>query len=276
MTERIYLNDTYLYSCTAILQKICALESPFKGGNKKIVLNRSIFHPQGGGQPSDIGRIVIDDSKWIDVCFVQLIGDVLEHYGNINGIDSDIPNNINVTMEINKDNRIANSKSHSSGHLIDVAVSKYSKRLQLTDNPCKLNWIPTKGYHFPDGAYVEYEGKLEFTPLNPDQMKSPTAIASFPTESVLIGILNDEINQLINENIETDIINCDKESIQSHCPELTPDAVSHYPDQIRLIRLGGNIIPCGGTHVRSTGELIGLVINKIKCKKNVVKVSYSI
>jgi hypothetical protein len=24
-----------------------------------------------------------------------------------------------------------------------------------------LKWIPSKGYHFPDGAYVEYIGTIE-------------------------------------------------------------------------------------------------------------------
>ncbi len=46
---------------------------------------------------------------------------------------------------------------------------------------------------------------------------------------------------------------------------------------IRVVRVAGNVpCPCGGTHVRSSGELVGLRVTKVQCSKGgrVVKVSY--
>ena len=39
---------------------------------------------------------------------------------------------------------------HSAGHLIDLAMAKVGRG----------DLVPTKCYHFMDGAYVEYEGAV--------------------------------------------------------------------------------------------------------------------
>lgn len=54
-----------------------------------------------------------------------------------------------VKLEIDSPKRILNSKNHTAGYLIDLAIE--SLNLVLT---------PVKGYHFPVGAYVEYSGNL--------------------------------------------------------------------------------------------------------------------
>ncbi len=53
-------------------------------------------------------------------------------------------------MQIDGDNRKINARNHSAGHLIDIGV--FSTGLEI---------IPTKGYHFRDAPYVEYEGKID-------------------------------------------------------------------------------------------------------------------
>ena len=42
-----------------------------------------------------------------------------------------------------------NARLHSAGHLLDSAVHRLG-----------LDVSPGKGYHFPDGAYVEYTGSI--------------------------------------------------------------------------------------------------------------------
>lgn len=54
-----------------------------------------------------------------------------------------------VTLEVDSKRRILNSRLHSAGHLIDKMCSNL------------LGWTPSKGYHFPQGSYVEYTGSLE-------------------------------------------------------------------------------------------------------------------
>lgn len=54
MTEKLYLKDTYLFNTEAKVYGVSKEES-----GVAVVLDRSIFHPQGGGQPSDVVSILM-------------------------------------------------------------------------------------------------------------------------------------------------------------------------------------------------------------------------
>lgn len=60
-----------------------------------------------------------------------------------------------VTMEIDEEKRILNMKCHSKGHLIDLGVMRLPLPYELEAG---------KGYHFPEGPYVEYNIKGTFDP----------------------------------------------------------------------------------------------------------------
>ena len=65
MTNLLYLENTYLFNSKANIEKIDHLEK-----RKYLVLNQTIFYPQGGGQPSDRGYIA-------DQLFQFTVNDVL-------------------------------------------------------------------------------------------------------------------------------------------------------------------------------------------------------
>ena len=46
-----------------------------------LVLNRTVMYPQGGGQPSDQGKIQTDGNEF-SVRFVGSVGDLVRHYGS--------------------------------------------------------------------------------------------------------------------------------------------------------------------------------------------------
>ena len=52
----------YIYELECILLQIELLDILTKHGTHRIIMNRTIFHPQGGGQPSDKGLIFSGDS----------------------------------------------------------------------------------------------------------------------------------------------------------------------------------------------------------------------
>ena len=52
MTEKLYLQDSYLTEAEATIRK-----KDFRDGHFRICLDRTIFSPEGGGQPRDTGTI---------------------------------------------------------------------------------------------------------------------------------------------------------------------------------------------------------------------------
>lgn len=60
-----------------------------------------------------------------------------------------------------------------------------------------------------------------------------------------------------------------------------PEGVSgggrgRYGADTRIVAVAGLSCPCGGTHVRSTRELEGVRVTKVKAKKATLRVSYSL
>ena len=54
-------------------------------------------------------------------------------------------------MKIEAENRFDNARIHSAGHLIDIAINRAGRS----------DLKPSKGYHYPEGPYVEYIGDVE-------------------------------------------------------------------------------------------------------------------
>lgn len=55
-----------------------------------------------------------------------------------------------VEMKVDGDKRLLYARLHSAGHLLDMAVARLG-----------YQWHPSKGCHFPVGAYVEYVGAID-------------------------------------------------------------------------------------------------------------------
>lgn len=188
-----------------------------------ITLEDTIFHPQGGGQPADMGTIT-SSTGVAQITHVKRREDgVIEHIGTIS--KGTLQPGDHVDCAINQTNRELYTRLHSAGHVIDVALEQLN-----------IRWEPGKGYHFPDGPYVEYR-----TTETPD-----TGLSS-QLEAMLA--------ELIAQDIPT--------QIDVRGPK-------------RVVTLAGKAIPCGGTHVLSLKELGSIQIRHIKYKSRTVKIGYSI
>jgi len=145
-TEALYMTDTYLFTATATVLRITPLD---EGKGYEVMLDTTCFHPQGGGQPGDVGTITsVDGGEPFAVtgCRKDPAG-VVSHQGASAPAFS---LGSTVKLVVDKTSRLKNSCVHSAGHLIDVAMTQ-----------CGVGLKPAKGYHFTPGAYVEYDGKLE-------------------------------------------------------------------------------------------------------------------
>jgi alanyl-tRNA synthetase len=230
-----YLKDSYNFTDKAIV--LTANKDTI--GNY-ILLNQTIFYPQGGGQPSDTGYFQIDDLI-IKVNSVKMFDGEVRHY-----IDQNYRDIINkeVTLTIEQSKRLLHAKLHTAGHLISNIIEKHYPNCQAV-----------KGHHYPDVAYVEFKvkGNAQFS--------------------------IDNINDFINEAINSDFYLEHKEVESSKLPEVCPNLSFTVPTNksLRIVRIGEfPFSPCGGTHVKSTKSLAGLKIVKIKSKDTLARITYEI
>jgi Ser-tRNA(Ala) deacylase AlaX len=234
MTALIYLTNTYLAKFSA--QLLAERNDDF---GTCLILDQTIFYPQGGGQPADVG-VIKSDFFHFTVNKVRLNenGQVL-HYGQYDKGSFEIGA---VDLSIDIQNRIINAKVHSAGHLLDCAVAN------LGIGALK----PTKGFHFPEGPYVEYNGVLE----NHQDWILP---------------IENKINELIANSIAI-------EAYELSAEQAAMEKIWAPPGKsARVVAFSGfEGCGCGGTHVKNTSEIGKVSIRKIKVKKGVTRIAYAI
>lgn len=109
MTEKLYDLDSYIKEFTATV-----LECDERDGGYKILLNKTAFFPEGGGQPSDIG--FLDD---IEVFDVKEKGDKIYHY-----TDKPFEKDKEVKGKINFERRFDFMQQHSAEHIASGIANK--------------------------------------------------------------------------------------------------------------------------------------------------------
>ncbi|WP_338570809.1 alanyl-tRNA editing protein [Pseudomonas canadensis] len=126
MTERLFFTHDHL---TAELEVLSCTphEEQFA-----VILQSTIFHPQGGGQPFDTG--------WLGEATVLRVtqeADRVVHY-----VDRPLQPGP-IAARVDEQRRMLNTRLHSAGHLIGNVGET-------------LGWMPIKAHHWPG------EGKITF------------------------------------------------------------------------------------------------------------------
>lgn len=106
--DTLYYKDNYLTEFEAIVKEC------IKDKEIKIVLDKTAFYPEGGGQPSDIG--IIGDAK---VLRVEDKKDVIYHI-----VDKEIMTGTKVNCKIDWDYRFSNMQAHSAEHIVSGIICK--------------------------------------------------------------------------------------------------------------------------------------------------------
>ncbi|CAH1755895.1 1409_t:CDS:2 [Entrophospora sp. SA101] len=121
-TERLYYTDTYLDKL-----EIKILEIGQDDNGSYVIFDKTIFHPQGGGQPNDEGCLEIAGQRYA----VKKLGD-------------------KVIQTIDRAKRLLYSRLHSAGHLLEDAVNQLFPSLK-----------GIRANHFPNGqAFVVFAGEI--------------------------------------------------------------------------------------------------------------------
>ena len=228
MTTLDYLTDTQMSQSEA---KVLDIQETEKG--TAIILDRTIFYPQGGGQPADqgtIGTFIVSDVRMDE-------NGTVHHFGT-----GTLTKDETVKLEIDLDRRKLNSRLHSAGHLLDIALGELGLSLK-----------PLKGCHFPDGPpFIQYEGTVE----DPQE---------------LLSKLEAKANELVSKNLEVHTKNLSPEEAQAK------GIYAPAGKSARVISFEGyEEFGCGGTHVTSSGEIGEIRIVKISSKKGNTTIRYEV
>lgn len=107
-------------------------------GKNAVILNKTLFYPEGGGQESDIGFLSSNTKKW-RVIKAEKNGDVVLHF-----IDGKISSK-KVHGRIDWDRRYAMMRHHTATHIINASARKvlgshiWQAGSQLDENEARLD-----------------------------------------------------------------------------------------------------------------------------------------
>jgi Ser-tRNA(Ala) deacylase AlaX len=247
-------------SYTASDQQLFKLKDAEESSENHIITTTStIFHPQGGGQPSDVGQIKSpEDSVIFNVSSVRQ--DTLPpsstqvlHLGKYASQAHFHPGD-SVTQTIDAKQRRLYSRLHTAGHVLGLAARHYLSEQGIT------SITDGKASHFPSMANVEFLGLIDG--------KHKAGIQS-KLDLYISRAMSVEIEELTQEQVDAR-----KEEGTLYMPENGMD-LEATGGTLRVVNIVGvGAYPCGGTHVLNTKECGKVSLYKISRQKGVSKVSY--
>lgn len=124
----LYANDSHITKFDALV---------VKSGSKFVVLDRTAFYPDSGGQPSDIGALVYERGE-AKVVKVLKRGAEIFHY-----LDMDIPIGTLVHGAIDWPTRSWNMRRHSAEHLLTGLIETLGEPPKVFSDLKRLEYQPS-------------------------------------------------------------------------------------------------------------------------------------
>ena len=199
-------------------------ETASQGDKVDIILDKTPFYGEMGGQVGDSGEIDSGKGKVAITNTIRAPSDVIIHQGEV--IEGNISVGDEVEAKVNLTRRLDIARNHTATHLLQAALREIL------------------------GSYVKQKGSL----VEPNRLRFDFSCQAAITEEQLREIqrwVNEKIRQ--NLPVKTKVVPY-KQAIVEHAIALFEEK---YGEEVRLVELGEPAISkelCGGTHVRSTGE----------------------
>jgi len=187
-------------------------------GADYVVLDRTLFYAEGGGQPYDTGALEWEGGT-------SRIHRVLKENGVVKHFIDRMPEGDAVHGVVDWERRYAHMRYHTSQHLLSGIVwNVYGAR--------------TVGNQlYADRARVDFQ-PVSFTP---DDLKR----------------IEDECNRTISEALPVRIYEEDRVRVENEIGDRSlVDLIPKHITRLRVVRVGDrDYCPCGGTHLRNTSEI---------------------
>lgn len=190
-----------------------------------VALDDTVFYPDGGGQPCDVGAIRSDTGDESRVTGVERVGDVIRHY--LERPPAGVIDAASVVAEIDWARRFDHMQQHSGQHLLTaICDDRFG--------------CPTTAFHLGE-TYASID--LDTDRLSRRKMDE--------IEDAVNAAIRD--NCAISARVES---RSDVEALIEAGRVRSRGLPEHVADDVRLVEIDGiDLNTCGGTHVGSTAEL---------------------
>ena len=203
-----------------------AKEALAPGEEGVIVLDRTPFYAESGGQVGDCGQLVIDNSSFV-VKDTQISGDQRLHIGSMSADSaSSIGAGTAISASVDADMRRKTQANHSATHLRHAALRDVL------------------------GDHVQQKGSL----VNDEKLRfdfSHTGPVTAEQLHKIESLVNEQV--LLNSPVITQLLSFD-DAVERGAMALFGEK---YGDEVRVLSMGDSysVELCGGTHVSRTGDI---------------------
>ena len=225
--EILCYSDSYLKECKSKVMEV---------NDHGVVLDQTIFYPGGGGQPSDNGKLILENNEYL-VKGVKRIDGQIVHL--IEGAKPEI--NSEVDSVIDWDKRYKLMRTHTALHIL-----------------CGVIWRDYSA-SVTGGDMKPLAGRMDF------ELEEMSADFSKEVE--------EKINIEVSENRNIKIYQLPREEA-FQIPDLIRTKINLLPKGIEFVRIvdiqGLDLQADGGTHVQNTSEVgyIKMIGHESKGKSN--------
>jgi len=225
-TECLFRDDSYLQQCDA---RVLAITE--QGG---IVLDRTVFYANSGGQPGDSGTLICADGTRVPIATAVYTDAAKSEIAHVpaDGASPALKPGDAVTAAIDWDQRLARMRMHTALHLLSAALP----------------------YAVTGGSVGERESRLDF---------------DIPEAGLDKDAITATVNEMIARNAAVSSRWITDEELAAN-PSLVKTMSVKPPmgtGRVRLIEIAGlDLQPCGGTHVRATAEIGAVRVTQIEKK----------
>ena len=236
-TKRLYYDDQTQTQFDANVVEVI----DNKDGSFELVLDQTLFYPEGGGQPSDMGSISSGKAK-VRVVDVQTEGGIVFHK-----VDGNVKVGSTIRGEIDSGRRQRLMRHHTATHIL-----VHSARQLLGEHIRQAG--AQKGV---DNSRIDIQ---HYRKLSRENIRDIEAIA----------------NKIIVENTMIEQEWLDRhEAEKQYGFDLYQGGIPKGVD-IRLIHVAGDVQACAGTHVKRTGDIgIIKIVNTERIQDGVERIIFA-
>jgi alanyl-tRNA synthetase len=212
-----YPNETLATGLT-----VAAVRGPNADGSTVVVLDRTPFYAEGGGQVGDHGALIGPDGT-LQVDDTQRMGSAIVHVGRLEG---EMASGDVVEARVDERARWGAARNHTATHLLHRALRDVV------------------------GEQAKQAGSF----VGPDALRF-----DFPASSATPRATLREVERRVNEQIRRDLTVKPSWMSLREAQELGADMFfgeKYVPESVRVVQVDGYSKElCGGTHVATTGQI---------------------